>query len=335
MNSRERVMAAIAFEPVDRIPVCPFVMAFAAKFAGVPYGKYCTDYRLMAKAQTACVEYFGYDIVTADTDAYREAEACGAQIEFPEDDLPVEQRRALVEKEDLLKLQLPEIQNAPRLADKVAGVKELKKLTGGEIPVLGWVEGPYQSAAIMRGMTEFMMDTMTDRSFTQDLLEFTTQLALEFGLAQVEAGADLIGIGDAVASLISPQAYETDVLPYTRRVVKALQARGAKVKYHICGDATHLLPQIKQLGADLVNVDSKVDLAEARSVLSDICLKGNLDPTAVMLQGTEEKILAEARKCIAVGGRGYILSPGCELPKNVPHENFKALIKAAKISPRD
>lgn len=95
MNSTERVMASLAFQPVDRVPVCPFVMAFAAKFARVPYGQYCTDYRRMAGAQIACVEHFGYDIVTADTDAYREAEACGARIEFPHDDLPVERKRAL------------------------------------------------------------------------------------------------------------------------------------------------------------------------------------------------------------------------------------------------
>lgn len=328
-------MAALAMEAVDQIPVCPFVMAFAAKFAGVPYGKYCTDYREMAKAQIACVTHFGYDIVTADTDAYREAEACGAEIEFPEDSLPVEKRAALAEKKDLVKLELPEIQNAPRLADKVAGVKELKKQVGDEIPVLGWVEGPYQSAAIMRGLTEFMMDTVMDRSFVQDLLEFTTQLAIDFGLAQVEAGADLIGIGDAIASLISPENYQTDVLPYTQRLVKTLQEQGVKVKYHICGDTTHLLPQIKELGVDLINVDSKVDLAQARSILSQVCLKGNLDPTAVMLQGTEEEVFAAAKKAIAVGGRGYILSPGCELPKDVPHENFKALIKAAKEIPQE
>ncbi|MDW7675221.1 MAG: uroporphyrinogen decarboxylase family protein [Bacillota bacterium] len=331
MNSYERVLAALSMQPVDRTPVCPFVMAFAAKFAQVPYGSYCTDYRKMAQAQMAVVERFGYDIVTADTDAYREAEACGALIEFPQDDLPIEKKQAIVDKKDLLKLKLPVIQDSVRLADKVAGVAELNRLGGGEVPVLGWIEGPYQSAAIMRGLTEFMMDSVEDESFVNELLQFTTELAINFGVAQAEAGAHIIGIGDAVASLISPRNYESYVLSHTKRVVEALQSKGAKVKYHICGDASHLLDYIKELGVDLVNIDSKVDLATARSTLSNVCIKGNLNPSDILLKGSEAKVLTEAKKCIEIGGLGYMLSPGCEVPKDTPQENFNALVRAAKL----
>ncbi|KUO51618.1 MAG: hypothetical protein APF76_13305 [Desulfitibacter sp. BRH_c19] len=330
MNSYERTMAAITFQPVDRVPVCPFVMAFASKFAQVPYGKYCTDYRSMAEAQLACVEHFDYDIVTADTDAYREAEACGALIEFQEDDLPIEKIKAIAEKKDLLNMQVPVISGSYRLADKIAGVEELRKKTAGEIPVLGWVESPFQSAAILRGLTELMMDTVEDEDFVRELLEFTTRLAIDFGVAQAKAGAHIIGIGDAVASLISPKSYETLVLPYNKRVIAAIKKSGAKVKYHICGDASHLLEQIKVLGADLVNIDSKVDLNKARDVLQDTCIKGNINPSGVLLQGTEEKILTEAKKCIEIGGLGYILSPGCEVPKDTSHNNFQALLRAVK-----
>lgn len=67
-------------------------------------------------------------------------------------------------------------------------------------------------------------------------------------------------------------------------------------------------------------------------MLADVCIKGNLNPSEVMLKGTEEKILAEAKKCIEIGGRGYMLSPGCEVPKDMPFENFRALVKAAKLA---
>lgn len=323
-------MATLDFKQVDKTPVCPFVMAFAAKFAQVPYGDYCTDYRQMARAQIACVEHFKYDIVTADTDAYREAEACGAKIEFPEDDLPVEKEKALSDKKELLKLKVPSISESPRLQDKVEGVRELKKLIAGDIPVLGWVEGPYQSAAIIRGLTEFMMDTMEDVSFIEELLDFTTELAIDFSVAQIEAGADIIGIGDAVASLISPKDFEKFVLPNTKKVIDEIQKRNAKVKYHICGDASHLLNQINSLGVDLVNIDSKVDLKKAREVLSNTCIKGNLNPSDVLLKGSIEKVIAESEECMKTGGAGFMLSPGCEVPKNTPHENFAAFVGSAK-----
>lgn len=330
MNSYQRVNGALAFQEVDRVPVVPFVMGFVAKFAGIPYSKYCTDYRKVVEAQLACVERFKYDIVTVDTDAYREAEACGALIEFPYDDLPVEKRKAIQEKKDLLKINISEIFNAPRLVDKVEGVREFKKKVSGQIPILGWVEGPYQSASILRGLTEFMIDTKDDENFIKDLLELTTQIAIDYGTAQAEAGADIVGIGDAVASLISSKDYETYVLPYTKKVVKAIQQKGAKVKYHICGDASHLLEQLKKLEADLINVDNKVDLKEARNILHDVCIKGNLNPTKTLLYGTTDVIQNEAKKCIEIGGLGYMLSPGCEVPKDTPHENFEAFVAAAK-----
>jgi len=329
MNAKERVMGVVNLQTVDRIPVVPFVMAFAARFAGVPYGKYCTEYRYMAEAQMKTVEAFGYDIVTADTDAYREAEACGAILEFQEDGLPLESKSALQEKTDLLSWKLPNLEASRRMYDKVLGVAELKRLARESYPVLGWVEAPFQSASILRNISFFMMDLYDDPSFVHSLLNFTTEMALMFGKAQVKAGADIIGVGDAVASLISPSDYETFALPYTLRLVKGLQETGVKVKYHICGNASYLLDNVAKLGADIVNVDAKVDLNQARRVLGETCLKGNLDPIR-LLNGTPEEIQKEVKVAVAIGGSRYMVSPGCEVPVATPHENFQAMIQAVR-----
>lgn len=329
MNAKERVMGVVNRQTVDRVPVAPFVMAFASHFAGVPYGKYCTDYRLMAKAQMKTVEAFGYDIVTVDTDAYREAEACGAILEFQEDGLPLEVRSALQAKTDLLSWKLPNLEASPRLYDKVLGVAELKRLAGENYPILGWVEAPFQSASILRNISFFMIDLYEDPSFVHSLLNFTTEMGLMYGRAQAEAGADVIGVGDAVASLISTRDYETFVLPYTRRLVKGLQEIGVKVKYHICGNSSHLLGNVAKLGADIVNIDFKVDLKQARSELEETCLKGNLDPMR-LLNGTPDEIRKQVQLAVAIGGSGYMVSPGCEVPVATPHENFLAMIQAVR-----
>lgn len=331
MTSLERFNKALSFEKPDRIPVCPFVMAFAAKFAGVPYSKYCTDYKELVRAQIACVEYFEYDIVTPDTDPYREAEACGAVIEFPEDDLPIEKRPALADKKDLLKLKIPDFGTSPRLADKIYGVEALKEETGGQMPVLGWVEAPFQSASILRGLNDFMIDTYEDTEFVMELMEFAFELAVKYALAQVEAGAHIIGIGDAVATMVSRNTYETYAFPYTQKLVAEIKKSGAKVKYHICGDSTHLLPLIKELKADLVNIDSKVELVKAREILGNTsAIKGNIDPVEVLLKGDEAKVRKAAEKCIKAVPNGFMLSPGCEVPKNTPHENMKAMVHSVR-----
>ncbi|MDI3546566.1 MAG: uroporphyrinogen decarboxylase [Halanaerobiales bacterium] len=83
--------------------------------------------------------------------------------------------------------------------------------------------------------------------------------------------------------------------------------------------------------ANIVNIDQKVDLRKACEVLDTTCIKGNLDPTGLLLKGTPEEIKEEAGRCIKIGGRGYILSPGCELSRDTPYENLKALVEAARI----
>jgi len=331
MTSLERFNKALNFEKPDRIPVCPFVMAFAAKFAGVPYSKYCTDYKELVRAQTTCVEYFDYDIVTADTDPYREAEACGAVIEFPEDDLPIEKKPALTDKKDLLKLKIPDFGSRPRLVDKIYGVSALKKATNNEVPVLGWVEAPFQSASILRGLNDFMIDVYEDEEFVLDLMEFAYELAVKYAFAQAQAGAHIIGIGDAVATMVSKNTYETYAFPYTQKLVTEIKRTGAKVKYHICGDSTHLLELIKELNADLVNIDSKVELVKARKILGRTsAIKGNIDPVNVLLNGNEIEVIKAAEECIKVIPDGFILSPGCEVPKNTPYENMKAMIYSVR-----
>ena len=331
MTSLERFYSVLDFEKPDRVPVCPFVMAFAAKFAGVPYSQYCTDYRQLVKAQIACVEHFGYDIVTPDTDPYREAEACGAEIEFVEDDLPLEKKMAIVNKEDLLKMRIPDFNSHRRLADKIYGVQKLREVTNGEIPVLGWVEAPFQSASILRGLNDFMLDVIEDTEFIMELMEFAYELSVKYALAQVDAGAHIIGIGDAVATMVSKNTYEEYAFPYTQKLVAEIKKSGAKVKYHICGDSTHLLPLIKELRADLVNIDSKVDLIKAREVLGKTsAIKGNIDPVDVLLNGDEAKVIKAAEDCLNAIPDGFMLSPGCEVPKNTPHANMKAMINSVR-----
>ena len=89
-------------------------------------------------------------------------------------------------------------------------------------------------------------------------------MGLEFARAQVEAGADLIGVGDAAASLVGPQIYEEFVRPYEQRLVDGLHAMGTRVRLHICGNIRRILPGIGSLGCDMVDIDSMVPLDQAR-----------------------------------------------------------------------
>jgi hypothetical protein len=108
------------------------------------------------------------------------------------------------------------------------------------------------------------MDLFDDETYTGELMDRCVDVALDFGRAQIGAGADTIGIGDAAASQISRGIYEELILPRQQRLVRGLKEAGAKVRMHICGNITHLLPGLASLELDIIDVDHMVDLRAVR-----------------------------------------------------------------------
>jgi len=117
-------------------------------------------------------------------------------------------------------------------------------------------------------------------------------------------------------------------------VLQAWKEYGAKTLLHICGDSSKVLDLYAQTGADIIEVDHKVDLALARRIVGDrACVIGNVDPVTVLLQGTPESVRAASEGCLEAGhGRGYVLGSGCVVPRITPIENVKAMVQVARDS---
>ncbi|NPV53726.1 MAG: hypothetical protein HPY71_09415 [Firmicutes bacterium] len=330
MTSYERLISAIEFRTADRIPVFPLVMRFAARFAGMTYRDYMMSGDKLAEAQITCRERFGYDAVTVCSDAYRESDALGAVIDYPEEDAARPVRCALHSKEVLDRLEVPDPLKGHRMRERVEAVRQLKKHYGGKVPSFGWVEAPFSGAAYMRGVEQFLIDLYEDPGFATKAIEFAYETELRFALAQVDAGADMIGAGDAAASLLSPPLYERYALPYAARMFRELKSRGVHIKYHICGDTNHLLRAMARLGADIINLDFMVDLKAAREAFGpSTAIKGNVNPVMVESLSPSE-LISRLQECAGQAGRlGYIISPGCEVTPDTPYENMDAMIETA------
>lgn len=328
MNSRERVFACLEGRPIDRAPVMPITMMFAAGLAGARYRDYCTDYRVLADAQARTAEEFGFDYVNTMSDPAREAADCGAAVEYF-DDQPAalnEDRAVLGEKESLARLRLPDPLGGGRMHNGVRAVARLKELVGDRKIVEGWIEGPIAEAADLRGINTLMVDLIDDPGFVRDLFEFALQLGLSFAKAQVEAGADVIGIGDAAASLVGPRLYEELVWPFEKRLVDGVRAMGARTRLHICGNTRRILGGMGRLGCDIVDLDSLSPLAEARAQMgSRQILLGNVNPVVVLRNGTRDEVVAAMHQCHQAAGRAFIVGAGCEVPRDTPPENLRAM----------
>ena len=174
-------------------------------------------------------EEFGFDYVSAISDPAREASDLGGAVEWFDNQPPaiVESRALLEDKSRLKTLKLPDHGRAGADArpDRGRRASASRRRARSEI-VEGWVEGPCAMAADLRGLNTLMLDFHDDPEFVDELFEFVVAMEVAFARAQVEAGADLIGIGDAAASLIGPRFYDGFVLPYEQRAGRGDQGDG-------------------------------------------------------------------------------------------------------------
>ena len=333
MNGRERVFGLLAGEPVDHLPLMPIPMMFCADHIGRKYGEYVKDYRVLAEAQVRTAEAYDYDVVSCMSDPTREAHDCGARIEFFEDQPAaiVESQALLADKTTLASLSMPDPLGGGRMHDAVRSLELERQMVGNERIVMGWVEGPCAEAADLRGINTLMLDFVDDMPFVRDLFEFVVELALRYAKPQIEAGADVIGIGDAAASLVGPKIYEQVIWPYEKKLVDGLKAMGTTVRLHICGNIRHIAEGVGRLGCDIVDLDFLIPVDEARTKMGpEPALLGNIDPVGVLRNGTPEGIIAALAECHRQAGPRYIVSAGCETPRDTPLENVRAMTEFAK-----
>jgi len=214
--------------------------------------------------------------------------------------------------------------NSERMLDRVKAIAEYKKLFDGKYSIMGWIEGPAAEAADLRGVTNFLMDMMEDTDFVCQLMDMCVKTGIDFAKAQIKAGADTIGIGDAIASQISPDFYESLIQPREKLLVNAIHEASGYVRLHICGNITHLLPRISDLGVDILDVDHMVDLVRVREIVGDkVVISGNINPVEGVMLGTPVSIREYVNKTYESVGNLFMVNAGCEIPSRTPVENLK------------
>jgi uroporphyrinogen decarboxylase len=218
---------------------------------------------------------------------------------------------------------------------------------GDEVAIRTSGTGPFSLASYFIGTQEFLIEVGmanaglpgSNAEAIHHALDLAADGLIAFGKACFDAGSDLLHCGDSLAScdVISPRDYERWAHPYERKVIQAWKDYGAKTLLHICGDSTKVLDLYADTGADIIEIDHKVDLAHAKQVVGDrCCVIGNVDPVTVILQGTPERVreASDAALDAAARGGGYVLGSGCVVPRITPLENIRAMVAAAREYPR-
>ena len=329
MSKKQDFDALFRGDVQDRTLFRPIFMHFAARYIGATYGQFASDYRTLVRANIECMHAFHTDMVGLISDPYRETSAFGARITFLDEAVPKCENILIRSKEDIKTLSNPDVYKAERTRDRIRGAELFQKELNGGVPVIGWIEGPLAEACDLAGVSEILMQLMMDPDFVCMLMDKCLVTAKEFAKAQIEAGCDVIGIGDAICSQIDKVTYDQFVQERHQDLVRFIRDQGARVKLHICGDITHLLASIKAVAPDICDLDWQVNPDQAFDILGpDMVRCGNINP--VIIQNTSpETLFVQARQLVKKEqNRKFILSGGCEITVNTPHEHVSALSNA-------
>jgi MtaA/CmuA family methyltransferase len=334
MNSYERVMACFAGEKPDRVPIYPIVREWCCKQAGIKFSETMDNVEKHVYSQYYCARKFGYDVVFDLIGVHAESEAMGSVVKYGDGYLPMIKEPVIKNyEEDLPKLRTLNPYKDGRLPLILEGIRRLKELCDGEIPVEGYVQCPFRHAAMMRGADNLMRDIFKDKENARKLLEIATESLIIWGVAVAQAGADIVLLSDPTSSgdAVSPKQYEEWGLPYTQRVASAIKKTGVKLLLHMCGDTSDRLEILASTGVEGLSLDAKVDFGFARETLGpDYLLIGNVEPTDPLTIGTPETVYEHSKKVIDQAGRNghFFLSGGCLISDEAPLENMEAMIKA-------
>src|SRR5207237_7657197 len=160
------------------------------------------------------------------------------------------------------------------------------------------------------------------------LLDKLASTISSYLLFEIEAGAQVVQLFDTWAGELNRSDYEEFALPYTQKIFEAIGSRVPRILY-LNGCAT-LLESMATSGADVISIDWRIPMAEARKRLGDrVAIQGNLDPCTLL--GPRERIEARTKEILEQGGAvGHILNLGHGILPQTPVESARAFIECAK-----
>jgi uroporphyrinogen-III decarboxylase len=322
---------------VDRLPVQPMGMMFAARHAGIPYIDYTRDGQKMAEAQLRFAEDFGIDCLLTCSDPAREVIDIAGEgsVDWFVDQGPAinEERAALVEKERLRTFRLPDPTGGGRMHDRVRSIELMRRRAGPGMSIVGWIEGPLALAAELRGLNTIMLDFGDDPEFVRDLLAFLRRCR-----PRLRPGADRRRRGyhrherrgrrsDRAHALRGVPLAGTTAGPFHPARAPSRRA----LRQHMCGRIDPLYRKMAELPVDIYEIDFPASFERARSELgARRVLAGNVSTITDLLQGSPEQVYEACRRCHDIAGQYHIVGAGCELSPFTPAANLQAMVAYAR-----
>ena len=343
MTSRERMLAAIDHQPVDRVPTdiwaTPEVFDKLQRHFGGGIdvarslhidGLFETGPAYIGPPLPPGTEFYGSWNIRMKRVPYE-----GGVYE-EQDNFPLAQAQTL---DDLARFPWPQTAwfDYPGMRANVeAGQKR-------QVVACGYM-APFYFHNLLRGLEQSLIDPLLDPEFTHELIRRISDFFYDHHRRMFEACDGLIDLaqvtddlGSQTGPLIGLDVYKTFYAPQHKRFIDLCHEFGVKVFHHDDGACRAFLPLLIEMGIDILNpvqwLCPGMDMRELKAEFGDrVCFHGAIENQRILPFGSPEEVRAEVRHCIdelASDGTGYILAPCHNLQVNTPIENIVAMYDEA------
>ena len=331
MTGRQRVLAALRGEAVDRTPVCnPTSVATVElmDLVNAPFPAANRDPELMARLAATGYTELGFDTIMPVFSIIQESSALGCNIQWEQkDNWPtVRMNQPIWTTADDIHISR-DLLTHPDMQCVLEAIRILRRDYGDEVAIVGKTMGPWSLAYHCFGVEAFLLMSLDDPDQTKAILDKLKQITVDFGIAQIEAGADALTLPDhATGDLVSGEYYER----YLRDLhIEFAERLTCPIILHICGRTVDRMEFIAQTGMAAFHFDSKNTPAESMSIVEDrIALVGNINNPETLFSKDPEDVHKEVIANLDAGVP--LVGPECAIPLQTSLENLRAIPAAVR-----
>ena len=331
MTNRERVLACLRREPVDRTPVCnPTSLATVElmDLVDAHFPEANRDAGMMARLAATGYTELGFDSIMPVFSIIQESSALGCTMQWEQkDNWPTVRMREPI-WHDVDDIRIPnDFLTHPDTACVIEAIKLLKIEFGDEVAIIGKTMGPWTLGYHCFGVEPFLLMSLDDPGKTKLALERMKEATVQFGVAQIEAGADALTVPDhATGDLVSGEYYDRYLKDIHTELVDLIPA---PLILHICGRTVDRMNSIAETGMAAFHFDSKNKPQESMGIIRDrISLVGNINNPETLYAKQPEAVREEVYANLEAGV--HMIGPECAIPLQTSIENLLTIPSAVR-----
>lgn len=299
MNSMERILAAVQWQEVDRLPFILNLTHHGAKILHQSIREYYSKAENMVKGQIQLQNKYQDDAVVGISYFALEFKAWGGEVKFFEDGPPNSMKPIFSSGEDIYKAEIPRIEDVPEFLETIKTMNKLKDHFGDKVPIVGGILSPFSFPIMQMGFNKYIELIYQDLDTFRELMRKNSEFAVNWANTQLDAGATFIVYFDPMASpeIIPLNIYKDTGLQIAREIIPRIKG---PVVYHFASSSCQkIINKVTSLPVAAVGISNKDNISECFAKSSKKkALMGNLSGIQ-LAHSTPNQVIDQLKQLVA------------------------------------